>query len=264
MVLKDYSDYVVVVFGFLERIYHIQHIRQLKKDKPLKTFQFNDYKYHFNKDRTMRMKGWTPWKKWDWKKIIASLKDLLRSKKIGLIVYREPPPPIEIFEDIPDKWLCKHCEFESESEKGIKSHMKKSDHKILQPYEGRDYDIKTKSVKRLLSANEPIEPYHISKIHQPSGELRDSDDYFYRSKEKMLERRETLSDKYDPTEPTFPPLTHTITPRTFKAILDSPQHRRAYKSFRFGELSTVPRKQLVWIAVGMVIIVIVVYALWGQ
>jgi len=122
----------------------------------------------------MRIRGWMPWEKWDWKRIIESLKDLFRFKKVGLIVYREPPPPLITIDDIPSEWTCKKCGFTTKHESGIKIHMNRV-HKIilLNTYISTEsLEIKYDPKEQIIQMPEPIEPMHISRIHQPSGVMR--------------------------------------------------------------------------------------------
>ena len=65
--------------------------------------------------------------------------------------------------------------------------------------------------------------------------------------------------RYDP-EDDYPPLNETISPRVLKAITDSPQFRKAYKSFKFGNLTPITSKWYIWVivAVGAVFAILIV------
>lgn len=51
--------------------------------------------------------------------------------------------------------------------------------------------------------------------------------------------------------PNWPPLTETVSPRVLKAIVDSPQLRRAYKSFKFGNIVPLNNKWWLWLVVAI-------------
>ncbi len=176
---KDYTDYVLVVLDAGDRVYHLKHIRSTKevRDKNERrelVDERNSHKYLINLDRAYRT-AWKPWKKVkrrgpktklvkaEWyfggdketvekngvKKVrrlytkeavkikvqkkplvslmpIATVREFLRSKKVGIIFFKEPCTQ-----------RCSTC-----------------------PSKDKD--------------NCPtglIEPMHISKMHQPSGEL---------------------------------------------------------------------------------------------
>lgn len=53
---------------------------------------------------------------------------------------------------------------------------------------------------------------------------------------------------YEP-EQDYPPLDETVSPRVLKAIVDSPQFRKAYKSFKFGNLTPITAKWYIWVIV---------------
>ena len=169
---RDFTDYVAEIFGAGERVVHLEHFRQLKKDPEITDFEFNGRKYLLNKDRAMRVR-WTPWKKWTWKHPLDSLFELTRSKKVGLIVYREPkfsqPELEEVITEVPEKYQCKICQFTTEYERTAKAHVTKkhkgAKHEMV-------IDTIMKQLKHLEVKQEVVEPYHISRMHQPSGRLR--------------------------------------------------------------------------------------------
>ena len=158
---KEHSDYVLMVLDSGDRIYHLEHARCIKDkllfdsripiqngpgSRPLKTpdtpikygpglwVQMNGHKYLLNLDRAYRVK-WAPWKKWIvkkpyWKNFYKPLLELTRSKKIGLLFYKE----------YCDHKCSKHAECEGDA-----------------PCKAPDF----------------IEPMHISKVHQPSGVIKE-------------------------------------------------------------------------------------------
>ena len=88
MAEKDYTDYVVMILDSGERLFHLYHIRN-KKDLSLKAIAHNGHKYQFNMDRALRIK-WAPWRKYNKQHPFRIFHELIRSKKIGLLLYQEP------------------------------------------------------------------------------------------------------------------------------------------------------------------------------
>jgi len=175
---KDFTDYILFICDAGERVYHIEHKRSFNgkdvkgEEYEKHPYELNNHKYQLNLDRAYRIR-WAPWKKIirfphykvpikaEWyfgtikkgtddkirvlyekipvlitktKKpifslnVYATLKELFRAKKIGIIFYQEP---------------CTH-------------------------------DCSTCPHKLDVPCPVPllIEPMHISRIHQPSGEMR--------------------------------------------------------------------------------------------
>jgi hypothetical protein len=137
--VKDYTDYLVMILDSGERIYHLVHLRNAKGCKINgNTYPMNGHKYLLQLDRAYRIK-WAPWKKMVvkkpyWKNFYRPLVEFTRSKKIGIIFYQEPCTN-----------QCSGCQ-----------------------YKDKDacFDVNGKPIPALL------EPMHISRIHQPSGEMR--------------------------------------------------------------------------------------------
>lgn len=161
MANKDFTDYIVHIYRAGERLYH-QHHFKAAKDLNNQEYELNGHKYVLELDRAYRTK-WNTWSKiikaepriierkevWAFKgeknlwakreviitetkkpilrvRPIATVHEILRSKKIGLLKYQEP---------------CTHkCS-------------------------GCELDCTTIPAK--------VYPMHVSKIHQPSGELRE-------------------------------------------------------------------------------------------
>jgi hypothetical protein len=169
---RDFTDYVAEIFGAGERVFLIEHYRQLKKDPEVTDFEFNGRKYLLNKDRAMKVK-WAPWKKRTWAHPLDSLVETFRSKTVGLIVYREPaqsqPEVEEVVTEVPEKYQCTICPFSTEHERTAKAHVTKK-------HKGGKYEmvmkVLTKQVKHFEVKQEVVEPYHISRMHQPSGRIR--------------------------------------------------------------------------------------------
>jgi len=186
---KDFTDYVVMVLDSGDRVYHLTHLRNDKECKiDGRPYPANGHNYLLNLDRAYRIK-WAPWKKMDrnppygmrimgrmWMKPwwpLWAVNELLRSKKIGLLIYQEPNPPVIVEDKVPIRWLCSGCDFETESPSGIKIHIKakhtdeKGNINTIEPPE-----VINKITKRTVGAPEPIAPMHISRIHQPSGVMK--------------------------------------------------------------------------------------------
>jgi hypothetical protein len=137
--VKDYTDYVIMVLDSGERVYHLVHLRNAKGCKINgNIYPMNDHKYVLNLDRAYRVK-WAPWKKLVvkkpyWKNFYKPLIEFSRSKKIGLLFYQEPCSN-----------NCPTCQ-----------------------YKDKDVclDVFGKPIPSL------VEPMHISRIHQPSGVMK--------------------------------------------------------------------------------------------
>jgi len=136
MMVKDYTDYLVTILDSGERVYHIIHLRNAKGCKINgNPYPFKQHDYLLNLDRAYRIR-WAPWKKIDKNKPwwpFWSIREFIRGKKIGLLLYQEPCKK--------DCALCK----------------KNEDKRYLELYPNC-YGL--------------IEPMHISRIHQPSGEMK--------------------------------------------------------------------------------------------
>lgn len=168
---KDFSDYVAVILEAEKRVYHIYHYRA-KTSMDVETITHNGRDYIFDRDRSFRVK-WAPWKKVDWKHPIVTINELVRSKKIGLLLYHEPikgePLIREVEHKTPKEYVCKVCGFTTVHNTGIKAHIK-------QKHKRSDFGAATRvgfevSVEK-IPYYPSIHPFHISRIHQPSGEMR--------------------------------------------------------------------------------------------
>ena len=251
---RDFTDYITLIFGTGERVYHLDHIRQLKKDDEVSEFDFNDRKYMINKDRAMRVR-WQPWKKWDKEARLRSINEMFRTKKVGLIVYREPPKGEQQYmiveKEVPKDYGCMICDFKTDHERVIKAHVTKK-HKGAKPEMVIIKNLQI--VKESVAMQEIVEPMHISRIRQPSGVIMTDvpPGEFVKPQERADPRPpEQLEDE------NYPPLTETISPRVFKAMVDSPQFRRQYKSFKFGNLTPITGKWWLWVAIAFVAIFVI-------
>lgn len=195
---KDYTDYIALIFDSGERVYHLEHFRHKKLQSiDREVHPFNGHEYLLELDRAYRIK-WTPWSKVIWAepktiehqedwffkgenrlwarktvtvqkvknpliklRVLATINEFLRSKKVGLLLYQEPLPPREV-ERVFD-CSCS-CGFKGKTMTGTKVH-------VASGGEGHNL-IEEKEIEFVGRVREPIEPMHISRIHQPSGELR--------------------------------------------------------------------------------------------
>ena len=265
---RDFTDYVLEILGSGERACHRHHIRQLPKDEPVSEYAYNNRNYLVLKDRAKHAPAsYHPWRLWDKKQPFKSIREILRSKKIGVISYREPygaPKPRyeDVIERVPVGYSCKICAtaegqkaagtdapFTTKHSRAMKSH-------VTRMHKGANHELVTdteyETVVEKVEVMETVEPYHISRMHQPSGRLVG----------EAIEKAEQEPDKPVTltNERTWPPLTETISPRVFKAIVDSPQLRRAYKSFKFGNIVPLNNKWWVWMIVVVVVIFVVLFA----
>ena len=158
--VKDFTDYIPCIFDSQERVYHLLHFRSTPKLLATKTFQFKGHKYGFNPDRAYRV-NWRPWSKLlkredgeKWKKV-KGFKVIKVRKASGQVVLRKEERTFMFSE--PKKPLVR-----------------------LKPFGTMNELIRTKRVGLLLyqepidplhGIEKAIDPIHISRIHQPSGEL---------------------------------------------------------------------------------------------
>jgi hypothetical protein len=182
---KDFTHYVAHVYGAGDRIFYEQTFRNLDfltfrkqttrngKEWKLQTIEIHGHRYKFNQNRAMRA-AWTPlsrscpFKPISWKTPYKALVELLHSKKVGILYYQEPGPPVILEEKQPIEWNCPSCEFKSDSERGVKTHIT-TKHKTENGLKPQVENWKI--VKRVITIPEPVEPMHISRISQPSGRM---------------------------------------------------------------------------------------------
>jgi hypothetical protein len=172
---KDYTDYVALILEAEKRVYHIYHHRS-KESTDMVEIEHNGHSFIFDRDRAFRINKWKPWKKVNPKRPVWTLNELLRSKKVGLLLYREPLPKEpryeEVHTEIPDTYSCKICgpeKFTTEHPAAIKSH-------ITRRHRGAKHSMVTVTNMKTITDNvlvkERVQPIHISRMHQPSGEMR--------------------------------------------------------------------------------------------
>jgi len=168
---KDYTDYIALVLEAEKRVYHIHHFRA-KTSADLTEIEHNNRQYVFDRDRSFKVK-WAPWPKYDKKKPYLYLYELFRTKKVGLLLYHEPLKSEPKYRDVehktPKEYICKTCGFTTVHLNGMKVHMRAM-HKIkdVGPHIKIAFDVKVEKVPYF----DAIQPIHISRMHQPSGELR--------------------------------------------------------------------------------------------
>lgn len=173
---KDFTDYVALILEAEKRVYHIYHLRA-NKTSEMETIPHNKREYVFDRDRAFRVK-WKPWPVIDWSKPVWAIpgyfvNELIRSKKVGLLLYHEPLPSgpkyREVAHKVPKDYTCKTCGFVTKHQNGIKVHMR-SRHKLKDygPQIKVAFDVTVEKVPYF----DPILPIHISRMHQPSGVLK--------------------------------------------------------------------------------------------
>lgn len=230
---RDYTDYVIEIHGAGDRVYFQKHLRQLKKDEPVEEFDFQGCTYLVNKDRAVRVKGYTPWRKLDRKRPLWSLMEVFRTKKVGIIKDLEPlPGPSEMEEvvtEVPEAFTCKICGFKHDEERVLKGHVTKK-------HKGAKHAMVVLPVMKQIREMRPkkrlVEPLHISRMHQPSGIL-------------MGPQGEAS------TRPTDS-LLNIITPRLLKVEIEDDTYKKAYKSYRFGNVLPITQKWYIWVIVAVV------------
>jgi hypothetical protein len=227
---KDYTDYVPMVLDAGEKVYHLGHIRSFKGKNFKKEFiqgkeyPFHGHRYLLNLDRAYRFR-WAPWKKYSFasvKGFFWSFRELTRSKKVGVIFYQEPQPPTRV--EMITGWECE-CGFRGKTSGGTKTHASSKGHKA--------HPLIT--VELINVAKEPIEPMHISTIHQPGGEARGQT-----SDKKSIE--------------------NILTPFGLKMIVESSnKYRKAFKSYAFGLAHVVQSKWVYLLVLGVMGVVLLMY-----
>lgn len=250
---RDFTDYVVEVHGAGDRVYYQRHYRQLKNDELVTEFEFNERTYLLNKDRAFRVKGYTPWKKWDKRHPLRSIKEITRGKKVGLVKYREPPHTepqmVEVEIEVPVRFSCTLCSFETKHQNAMKGHVTRK-HKGAKADMITDMETETKT--ELQPQVETVEPLHISRMHQPSGRMM--------TDEKIKDAQESdpkaVQDDDDDDGSGISSLLDIITPRLLKIEIEDDTYRKAYKSYKFGNI--IPMSQKWWVLVAVVVVVVIV------
>lgn len=159
---KDYTDIVLLIFDSGDRILHYVHLRnRLKHNLDGRHYPLKGQKYLLTLDRAYWVR-WAPWDKWKFKNPIRSLRELSRSKKIGLLLYQMPSPPIPT--QVVIDCECS-CGFKGANMAGTKVHIGKANN-------GGHVLKETFGTQMVGVPPEFIEPIHVSRQHQPSGEMR--------------------------------------------------------------------------------------------
>lgn len=235
---RDYTDYVAQVWGAGDRVFFLEHFRQLKHDPVVDSFEFNGREYILNKDRAFKVK-WAPWKKWDWRRFVWSVNEFFRTRKIGLVVYREPnaeePQYKTVAHKVPRQYVCKKCGYETNKPRSIKIHVSnKHNTKDYGAHIKIRFDTQTEKVEYYP----PVEPYHISKMHQPSG--------------RMPLNGEVVNEEPDS-------LLSIITPRLLKVEVEDDTYKKAYKSYKFGNIVPITQKWYIWVIVAIVTVFVILF-----
>ena len=250
---KDFTDYVAEVHGAGHRVYFQHHFRQLRKDPEVTEFEVNGRTYSLDKDRAYLTRGYRPWRKWNLKRPFWTIKELTRSKKVGLLKYREPEHDdgrlVPVEKEVPALFTCTICAerdkkvWVTHSERAAKAH-------ITRFHEGAKFekimDIETKIITIGEIVYDPIEPMHLSRMHQPSGiTLKD---------DKMVGP--------DGTPITLEPdsLLHIVTTKVLKIEVEDPSYVKQYKSYKFGKPMALAQRWYLWLALAIAGIFIVLIA----
>lgn len=261
---RDYTDYVCIVFGGGERKRHVEHFRQLRKDPEAKQFEYNGNIYIVQKDDAMNLRNYRPWPKWSFRRPLHHIREAFRTKRVAGILYQEPsfgPARELISTKEPTSYACTECDYKSDTLKQTKMH-------IIGKHKLKDYakHIKVTYTTRTApkaSKRHVVYPMHISRIHQPSGRQVGSPSPEPSARPNPILYAMGIYEGIDPTQPSFPPVTDMVSPRVMKAILDRPHFRRAYKSFKFGNLVAISQKWWLWLALAVVGI-FVIFILTGN
>jgi len=244
---RDFTDYIAEVMGSGDRVYFQRHFRQLKKDPEITDFELNGRKYLLNKDRAYWVKGYMPWKKWNRKEPLVSLNELLRSKKVGLIKYEEPAPTttpsdtVEVSREVPVGYSCQICQDRVDTGKGVLPFTTKSPRAmkghVTRFHKGAKAELVTKvetsTITELQPVMEVVEPMHISRMHQPSGLIRVDGKELNLTEDSLL---------------------NIITPRLLKVEIEDDLYRKAYRSYKFGNILPITQKWWLWVVVAVIAI----------
>jgi len=228
---KEYTDYVVTIWGFDERAFTDVHVQIIKNngsngkarqvscmeakpyialpgDAPLPAIKQRSVKYLFEgyQDWAFSTK-FAPWRKVNFSHPVKTVKELIRTKRIGHLHYKEPCNQV-----------CTDCS------------------KYQSSYPNCHPD--------------GIEPLHFSRIHQPSGRL-------------YGEAIELVQDPRSPNGPKrlVPGLLEGVTPRMLQnRIENGPKfYREQYKSYRFGIVQALGNKWIFLVVGGIAAIVFILY-----
>jgi len=148
-VAKDFTDYILMVLDSGDRVYHLVHLRNAKGCKINgNIYPMNDHKYVLNLDRAYRVK-WAPWKK---VLVRPAVKIKFKKKGVEYVKIKKPLFPLKVYATLK--------EFARSKKVGLLFYQEPCNHKCS----ACNIDCKT--------IPEKVEPMHISRIHQPSGEMK--------------------------------------------------------------------------------------------
>ena len=227
---KDYTDYLITIWGWDERAFRDMHIKFVKpkrkggnnskvvscypvqdelvvsRDTSIPSLKYDLFKYEFDSVMNWAFKTkFSPWKKLDFRHPYGSLIELTRTKRIGHLHYREPC-----------NHICKKCsKFET---------LYPDCHPAL------------------------IKPIHFSRIRQPSG--RDVD-----------EPVEMVQDPNYPGDLTKKVVSRVelVTPKMLKDRIENRFYQAQYGSYKFGAMKKLGSKWLLLVIGGVVAFVFILY-----
>ncbi len=175
---------MILIFDGVERMVYRHHLWARKGiDLNNKVFPFKGHQYLLMLNRAFRV-SWAPWPKVIYREkkykvkgpdgkvkivtkrkldILATLDEIFRRKKVGLLLFQEPPPPREV--KVPVAWKCK-CGFVGKDSRGTKIHVSHATDRETHDLVVTEWATRIEGIVK-----EPIEPIHISRIHQPTGRL---------------------------------------------------------------------------------------------
>lgn len=91
----DYTDLCIYILHN-NNTYTFRHVRRKKTFDDLEDIKIDDCTYKMHLDYTNWLHGWWPWFRFSFKHPFRSINDILRRKKIGLLIFREPSEELKI------------------------------------------------------------------------------------------------------------------------------------------------------------------------
>ena len=165
---KDFTDYILMVLDSGDRVYHQVHLRHQKGklyNPELVDFKtavphgtsfiaqpVNGHKYLLNLDRAYRVK-WAPWKK---VLVRPAIKIKFKKKGVEYVKIKKPLFPLKVYATLK--------EFARSKKVGLLFYQEPCNHKCSKHPECQG--------DAPCHAPDFVEPMHISRIHQPSGEMK--------------------------------------------------------------------------------------------
>jgi len=158
---KDFTDYVLVIFDAGDRVYHTKHLWHHKGvELDHKLYGFNGYQYVLELDRAYKIK-WRPWKH-----IIYTERTIKKTVEPKKGVKGAKPTVIEKKVKRFRPYLTVR-EFLRSKKIGVLWYQMPCTHKCA------SCTLRLKDENICSKLPSKVEPMHISKIHQPSGEMRE-------------------------------------------------------------------------------------------